>query len=417
MKNTVCLLGLLSALPLFTASAVNAQDTIQDGDSVRTRGTLTGDWGGTRADMREKGFSFSMDTTQYYQGQLSGDGDTDFAHGGRVDAFINLDTGKLGWWQGGGLRTHFEYRYGDLKEYRGGALWPVNVAMLLPLGSRDEVVASSIFLTQRIGDRNTLMLGKINAVDLLASDPFFGGWGTERFMNIAFVAPPTGVVPPTIMGAVVSHRSEPMSYTFMLFDPKDRTDDYLPDDLFDTGVNLSLGAAWSGSWAGRASSAGITGTVSTADGADFEDIGLPPGVEGGTKSNSFNLALSLSHLMIAAAGNPGRGLGIYARAAIADGNPNVIQRSLVGGIAGHEIIPGRPRDSFGIGYFNYDFSDVLQKAVDPFVQFDDEMGVELFYNFSVTPWLRMTADVQWINPATAADSTMWVGALRLQLIF
>ena len=378
---------------------------------------LTGDWGGARTDLIGKGLSINFDTTQYYQGLISGDGNESFDYGGRVDAFINLDTEKLGWWDGGGFRTHFEYRYGNLSAFRGGAVLPVNVAMLLPLGSRDEVVASSIYMTQKIDDKTILMLGKINAVDLLASDPFFGGWGTRRFTDMAFVAPPSGVVPPTIMGAVISHQSQPVAYTFMLFDPDDRTDDYLPNDLFDTGVNLSVAATWSGRWAERPSSIGITGTYSSADGIDFENIGLPPGLQGGPKNSSYNLAVALSHLIVPSTGNPSKGMGIYAKVAIADGNPNIIQRSFVGGIAGHELVPGRPMDSFGVGYYYYNFSDLLQEAAEPTVQFDDEMGVELFYNFSVNPWLRVTANVQWVDPSTAVNSKMWVGGLRLQVVF
>ncbi len=122
------------------------------------------------------------------------------------------------------------------------------------------------------------MLGKINAVDLLAGDPFFGGWARDRFTNIAFVAPPSGVVPPTIMGAVLSHRIDAWSFTFMGFDPDDRTNDYWPDDLFDSGVNLSLGATWTGEIAGRTSSLGITGTYSTKVGADLSDLLLPPDI-------------------------------------------------------------------------------------------------------------------------------------------
>lgn len=408
-----CALTLALAL---TATMAYADEGKAD-ETVWTRSTLTGDWGGARSELRANGVSISMDTTHYYQGLISGSGSDDFDYGGRADALINLDTEKLGWWNGGGLHTHLEYRFGDLPAQRGGALWPVNTSMILPLGSKDEVVASSIYMSQKLGERTVLMLGKINAVDLLASDPFFGGWGTARFMNIAFVAPPSGVVPPTIMGAVLSHKSAPVSYTFMLFDPDDRTNDYWPDDLFSSGVNVSLGATWSGSWAGRASSFGVTGTYSTADGADFEDIGLPPGLEGGTKSNSYNLAFAVSHLMIASPDKPGKGFGVYAKGAIADGNPNVIQRSLVGGFSGHQIVPSRPNDSFGIGYFYYNFSDALQDAIEPNVQFEDEQGVELFYNLAVAPWLRISADVQWIDPATGANDTLWVGGLRAQVIF
>lgn len=49
-----------------------------------------------------------------------------------------------------------------------------------------------------------MMLGKINAVDLIANDPFYGGWGNTRFMNVAFVAPPSGLFPPVITGGVFS---------------------------------------------------------------------------------------------------------------------------------------------------------------------------------------------------------------------
>jgi len=40
---------------------------------------------------------------------------------------------------------------------------------LLPLRGKDEVVATSLYLSQRFGDATRLMLGKINAIDLLAS--------------------------------------------------------------------------------------------------------------------------------------------------------------------------------------------------------------------------------------------------------
>jgi porin len=85
-----------------------------------------------------------------------------------------------------------EYRYGESDAFRGGAFLPVNTAEVLPLGASKEFVVTSIYLTQRFGELGSLLLGKIAVVDLLAADPFFGGWGILRFMNVAFVAPPTG---------------------------------------------------------------------------------------------------------------------------------------------------------------------------------------------------------------------------------
>ena len=70
------------------------------------------------------------------------------------------------------------------------------------------------------------------------------------------------------------------------------------------------------------------------------------------------------------------------------------------GIGGKGAIPGRPRDTFGIGWSRIDFSDKFA----PF--FGKELGlgldhsnaVEMYYNVSVTRWLNATLDLQIIDP-------------------
>jgi porin len=279
------------------------------------------------------------------------------------------------------------------------------------------VVATSLYLSQRFGDATRLMLGKINAIDLLASHPFFGGWGIDRFWNVAFVAPPRGVVPPVIMGGILTHSFAPCALTAMVFDPNDQTTNYSFNGLFRDGVNVSLGLSWSGEFAGRKSGAGITATHSTAEGTDWSQIGLPPGSQTTTEKGSYNVAVELSHLLVESARVPGKGLGVYAKAAIADGNPNPITRSFVGGVAGHAIVPGRPLDHFGVGYFFYDFSDELQDAVAPVGRFNDDQGIEVYCSFVPAPWLRLTANLQWVNPATAANKSVWLRGLRARVAF
>ena len=61
-------------------------------------------------------------------------------------------------------------------------------AKFCPWEHSKEFVVTSIYLTQQFGELGSLLLGKINVIDLLAADPFFGGWGILRFMNVAFVA-------------------------------------------------------------------------------------------------------------------------------------------------------------------------------------------------------------------------------------
>lgn len=390
-------------------------------DAGMFRSSLTGDWGGLRQDLEAHGLSTEASLTTFYSGLFSGGvADDAFDFGSRADAFFHLDSGRLGLWAGGGFHAHVESRFGEGAERpapRSGGLWPLQTGLVLPLGGSERVVASSLYLTQKLGTQTTLMLGKINAVDLLASDPFFGGWGRDRFGNIAFVAPPSGVVPPTIMGAVLAHRMEDWSITFMAFDPADRTGDYWPEDLFADGVNLSLGLTWTGALAGRPTSLGLTGTYSTKEGADLADLLLPPDVQGGTQEGAYNIALSGSHLLYERPDAPGKGLGVYFKAALADGNPNPIQSSIIAGLAGHGVVPARPDDVFGLGYYHYHWSDDLRSSLAPLVPLADESGVEVFYNCALTPWFRLTAGLQWIDPANARSGEAWAGSLRAALYF
>lgn len=379
--------------------------------------TLTGDWGGARTELADKGVSLRADITGFYQGGIGDVAGTDWDASGRFDVFADLDFGKMGAVKGLGFHFHGESRFADPRGSFGGELWPSNTGAVLPLGDPDRFVASSLYFTQAIGKRSVLMVGKINMVDLLASDPFYGGWGTQRFLNIAFVAPPSGVVPPTIMGAIFVHKGSPIALTVMAFDPDDRTNDYFPGDLFSTGINLSVAATWGGKIAGRASSIGVTSTVSTARGLNFENILLPPGLATSQRKGSYNIAVAFNHLLVESAVSKGKGLGLYVKAAVADGNPNVIQSSIVGGFGGEALIRSRPGDAFGIGGFFYNFSDVLQDTIEPTLNFNDEAGIEAWYRFQLTPWLALTADVQVVDPASGDRPTFVLGAVRGNLKF
>jgi porin len=377
---------------------------------------LTGDWGGARSDLAASGVSLRGDVTGFAQGQIAGTGDKVWDASGRYDAFVDLDFGKMGLIKGLGFHVHGEGRFGDGQSNFGFQLWPANAGVALPLGG-ESFAATSLYFTQSFDKRTVLMFGKINAVDLLAGDPVFGGWGTQRFTHFVLVAPPSGVVPATIMGGVLVHKGDPISLTVMVFDPEDRTRDYFPGDLFKTGVNISVGATWGGTIAGRASSIGVTSTVSTKRGADLEDILAPPGLITDDIKGSYNIALQFTHRLVESSQVAGRGLDLAIKVATADGNPNLIRRSLVIGLAGHGLVPGRPNDSFGIGGFAYGFSDSLQDAVDPLVTFTDEQGIDAWYSFALTPWFKLTADAQVINPARGTADIAVITGLRANLAF
>ena len=121
-----------------------------------------------------------------------------------------------------------------------------------------------------------------------------------------------------------------------------------------------------------------------------------------------------------------QGIGIFGRVGVSDGNPNPIRCFFSFGVGGKGIIPGRPLDRFGIGYYYMDvnnpkFTGLLGRTGE---LLRDEYGFEAFYNVAITPWLQLTPDIQVIRPAqkrVAANGkgidTASVLGFRLQMIF
>ena len=130
----------------------------------------------------------------------------------------------------------------------------------------------------------------------------------------------------------------------------------------------------------------------------------------------------------------GQGIGIFGRFGASDGNPNFMHYFYSIGIGGKGVIPGRPLDSYGIGYYYIDITSPTFTG--PFADrsaLRDEQGFEAYYNIAVTPWMKLTPDIQVIRGAqknvvsintagtsivsTKSIDTATVLGLRLQLIF
>jgi porin len=99
--------------------------------------------------------------------------------------------------------------------------------------------------------------------------------------------------------------------------------------------------------------------------------------------------------------DPKRGIGVFFTFGASDGDPNPIKYTYSMGIGGNGVVPGRPRDTFGIGWARTEFSDDFL----PFLRqqlrlgLEREDAVELYYNASITSWLNATLDLQVIEPA------------------
>ena len=150
------------------------------------------------------------------------------------------------------------------------------------------------------------------------------------------------------------------------------------------------------------------------------------------QDGSWNIYYNFDQYLYETEKGSGKGVGIFGRFGVSDGNPNPMHFFVSFGVGGKGIIPSRPLDQFGIGYYYIDVNS--PKFTGPFATRDflrDESGFEAFYNFAITPWMKLTPDIQVIRPAQKEVinrvglitfdrknvQTATVLGLRLQLVF
>ena len=121
------------------AEGIFIKDIDYSGD-LWTRPALTGDWGGLRSRLIQKGWKLSFSFDQTVQGNISGGRRRQLTYHGALDYSIELDTGKAGLWPGGYIKVKGETTFGLSDNGNTGALLPVNADALYPI--HDEVRGS-----------------------------------------------------------------------------------------------------------------------------------------------------------------------------------------------------------------------------------------------------------------------------------
>jgi len=67
-----------------------------------------------------------------------------------------------------------------------------------------------------------------------------------------------------------------------------------------------------------------------------------------------------------------------------------------------------------VGYYHYGLSELLINGLaEENIYRRSEGGVECFYNFAITPWVQLSADIQIIDPWKAEKTRETIGAIRL----
>jgi hypothetical protein len=103
------------------------------------RPALTGDWGGARTNMADKGVTLSVNNVTTFQSVIDGGKDEGSEIGGSLDYELHMDFQKMGLWPGAFVRLYGETQYGNFINSRTGAALAANLDGVLPLVDEDKI--------------------------------------------------------------------------------------------------------------------------------------------------------------------------------------------------------------------------------------------------------------------------------------
>lgn len=403
--------------------------------SLLKQKSLTDTPGGPKEQLRRYGIDVDVWVTQFFQGIAAGGNNGVSRYGGKLDAFLKIDGEKLGLWQGLRVNAQYEHYFGLNINNKDFALVPVNAAQAF-IANDSYHSALSVVVTQQLSKELSVSAGKFNMMTIASQTPLIGGGGLDTFMNRAFALPSTGigvaspgtvadrliVSPPYLLGGMATLKTQPATFTVILVDPRNAQNPRVLERPFERGVAAVGAVTVPVTVFGLSGFHALRGGYSNARGFDLDDsddlrarLSRRQVV---TKKGFWLAAYTVQQYLVQSADNPEAGWGLFGVATLSDGNPNPVRWSMLAGLGGNNLLPGRVDDKWGVGFFHYGLTQpLLAGLADREIYRRSEGGIEAFYNWAITPWLRLSGDLQVVEPWNALKPRATYMALRLQTRF
>jgi porin len=286
----------------------------------------------------------------------------------------------------------------------------------------EELLITNVLFTGAVHENLTVFFGKLDTLDG-DRNPFASGRGKSQFMNTSLLLPVNGL--PTVplatlgAGALLMVDGLPLAQ-FMVLNATDTVDTVGISELFADGalvlgsVNVPLPIA--GNLGIHTFTAGWSSKTFTSLGQDarliIQNVPLQQ-TEG-----SWLAWWSGAQYLVQDERDPMKGWGLFGRAGAADGEVNPIEYFFNAGIGGQSPLRGRENDKFGIGWFYNRYSDELGPIANALLDLREySTGVELFYNYAATTYVKITPDLQIIEPGSNRANTALVVGMRLEMDF
>jgi porin len=406
--------------------------------SFAERYTLLGDFDGARQDLYDRGIAFDASFTQVYQGVTDGGTDETWEYHGLLEYGVSLDTGKLGWWPGGVFVANVYTSTGDVLLGDAGNIAPVNFNSALPDTDPSSTFPMEYYLTQALPTKTVVTVGRINPSNFLDRSKFANDRKTQ-FLNAAMdnnVMVGSFLSFSTYAVLALQPISENITVYGAVVDSALQAMDYEPENGLFSDLAYGVGAdiRWEiGDGLGGSLNPVLMYTEKDTAEIDnpfypfgpLSDLVLP--IDAPSKSDNYAAIATLDQYLwkpggAAKSGGPKPasdeafqepGLGLTVRGGIGPEERNPFDAYVSVALGGRGIVPGRPHDRFGVGAYALFLSAEYEDLVLVGDVLDDEVGVEAFYTYALTPAVHLSANVQWIDAGIQFTDDTWVLGTRL----
>ena len=405
------------------------------GGTLWDRPRLSGDWFGLRDEMGKKGIVLDLDLLQLPQGVMTGGRDTAAEYSGLAEYTLNVDTQKLGLWPGGFLNVMAMTGFGDNIDLASGALLPPNVLSILPQPAATNTTAlMNLSFMQFFSPKFGIVVGKLYTLGGDNNEFAHDIHSTFLYSGLDFNMT-LGLFPFSAYGGTLVFLPwEGAQFTVAVVDPSGTATNNDISQAFSTGVLVNgegrvtikpfglvghqlLGMGWSNKERlslqqdpdniarmlldNRFARLNDPGPILRRILERFFPALLVPAEPANKTSNTWAVYYNFDQFLWSPKGQPDKGIGAFFRFGISDGIANPVKYAYNVGLGGKGIVPGRPNDSFGVGWartqMSSNFVPFLRQRLN--LGLDKEDAVEMYYNVSVTKWLNATLDLQVIDPA------------------
>jgi len=412
------------------AARIRSLETGWEGDH------LTGNWGGFRDRLVDRGIHFSAGYAAEVFGNVSGGMERDAVVDGLLEMGLDVDPSRFSGWSGALFHVSMLFPHGASLTDKVGDLSTIS-----NIDAEDGWKLFEWWLDQRLfRERVSIRLGQLAADEefsisehssLLINSTF--GWPSFDGVNA-----PAPAFPLASLGARIQvQAADALLFRAGIYDgdPDPGDSQGHPTNPHGTRPRISSeeGAFMMGEadytpwWATDSAWPGTLKVGGWYHTGDFPNLAHASASQPGQGEDNWGLYLVVDQRVWPEPGpedtgpDPDQGLSVWLRAAGHPEERSLIERYIDGGLHYRGLLPGRDHDEAGLGVAWLDMSDAAgEEAVangEP--RLDYEIAIEATYLFILNSWWSLQPDLQYIihpGGSDAVENALVLG-LRTSLVF